>query len=466
MAGIGRTRYFLKFLAIGTALAVGSGCQREQQVVRPYKITCSPGMHPAVYRNQPRGVGERCPRLREGSGSGQELPDRRQPETRRPWGLFPDRVMGPRSGQGSFPDARGGSVGAVEAGQEESATGRGGGLIEPGDYRSARAGGWSTAAEEIGNAGVGFTEGRGDGGGDVVVEEGVAALGVYHVGCGDCLEVRVLQLTELGQEQSYRREVDGQGEIALPVLGEVSVAGLTCEQIRQTLVGQLQREYMRDPQVGVAVCQYASKVVEVQGAVGQPGRVYLRADAARLVDVLAQAGAVLETATQVELRRPGKALVATVPVRRLFAREGHSVTPLVRAGDVVRVLGGLSGYVYVTGQVRQPGAKRLRQPFDLLQAVTCAGGVTPVADREKLRVIRRTEGGRARVMVVDLKKISKGEHPNILLSQNDTVIVPVNHGKKFWADLGGLFHRGAYNGAAMGYSAAGGAGVGGAGGVY
>ena len=167
-----------------------------------------------------------------------------------------------------------------------------------------------------------------------------------------------------------------------------------------------------------------------------------------------------------EILRPTEARRQIVPIARLFATDADQVNPLIRAGDIVRVAGLHAGYIYVAGEVRQPGAKRLRHPFDILQAVTCAGGTTSVADQHKCRVIRRTPEGQERVMIVDLKRIAKGEQPNVLLTQNDTVIVPINHGKKFWADLGGLFQRSVATGTSMGYSAAPGAGLGDAAAAY
>src|SRR5690606_39268689 len=70
-----------------------------------------------------------------------------------------------------------------------------------------------------------------------------------------------------------RREVvvDGQGVIAYPLAGEISVAGLTTTQLATVIENRLRENYVRDPQVSVNVVAPVSNVLTVTGEVRKPG---------------------------------------------------------------------------------------------------------------------------------------------------------------------------------------------------
>ena len=81
--------------------------------------------------------------------------------------------------------------------------------------------------------------------------------------------------------------------------------------------------------------------------------------------------------------------------------------------------------VYVIGKVNKPGDFALNRPIDVLQAISLAGGVTPFAAADKVRVLHR-EGMRQQSVRFRYSEVSKGRHleQNILLQSGDTVIVP------------------------------------------
>jgi len=81
--------------------------------------------------------------------------------------------------------------------------------------------------------------------------------------------------------------------------------------------------------------------------------------------------------------------------------------------------------VYVIGKVNKPGDFALNRPIDVMQAISMAGGVTPFASGDKVRVLHR-EGLRQRAVRFRYSEVAKGRHleQNILLQSGDTVIVP------------------------------------------
>lgn len=89
----------------------------------------------------------------------------------------------------------------------------------------------------------------------------------------------------------------------------------------------------------------------------------------------------------------------------------------------VRGIGG--NRVYVLGKVNQPGAFPLSQPLDVMQALSLAGGTTPFAALDDIRILRR-EAERQTALRFKYTEVEKGHdlQQNILLRSGDTVVVP------------------------------------------
>jgi polysaccharide export outer membrane protein len=89
----------------------------------------------------------------------------------------------------------------------------------------------------------------------------------------------------------------------------------------------------------------------------------------------------------------------------------------------VKSVGG--NMVYVIGKVNKPGVFPLTGPIDVMQALSLAGGATPFADTNGIRVLRR--GGAHQTSIEfrygDVERGRKLDQ-NILLQSGDTVVVP------------------------------------------
>jgi polysaccharide export outer membrane protein len=81
--------------------------------------------------------------------------------------------------------------------------------------------------------------------------------------------------------------------------------------------------------------------------------------------------------------------------------------------------------IFVIGKVNHPGDFPLLRPTDVIQALSLAGGTTPFADTDSIRVLHR-EGPRQSSERFRYGDVSKGRHleQNILLQSGDTVVVP------------------------------------------
>jgi protein involved in polysaccharide export with SLBB domain len=112
---------------------------------------------------------------------------------------------------------------------------------------------------------------------------------------GDVIDIEFWQQADLSGE----RIVDDEGQIQLPLLRDVPVAGLSAEEIRERLT-ELYRQYYSDPLIVVNV----RLGVSITGAVMGPGR-YTVDPALNVLDLIGLAGGLHEEANQeqIELNR-------------------------------------------------------------------------------------------------------------------------------------------------------------------
>ena len=111
------------------------------------------------------------------------------------------------------------------------------------------------------------------------------------IGPGDLLLITVYNEPDLHPEYS----VDGEGNIVFPLVGEVSLAGLTQAQASRALAKELSR-FQKDPQITVMVKNTANYAISVLGHVVRPGKFQIRGKPT-LLSALAEAGGPREEAS-------------------------------------------------------------------------------------------------------------------------------------------------------------------------
>ncbi len=83
--------------------------------------------------------------------------------------------------------------------------------------------------------------------------------------------------------------------------------------------------------------------------------------------------------------------------------------------------------IYVMGRVNKPGEYLIGHYTDVLQALSLAGGLTPFASENDIKIIRRENGDAdQRVFFFRYGDVQKGRElkQNILLQRGDVVMVP------------------------------------------
>jgi protein involved in polysaccharide export with SLBB domain len=89
----------------------------------------------------------------------------------------------------------------------------------------------------------------------------------YVLGPDDQITVSALDAEEISGKPV---RVDLNGNIRLPMVGRLQVAGKTVEQIEADIAGRL-KEYIKDPDVAVSITEFRSQPVSVLGSVKSPG---------------------------------------------------------------------------------------------------------------------------------------------------------------------------------------------------
>lgn len=82
--------------------------------------------------------------------------------------------------------------------------------------------------------------------------------------------------------------------------------------------------------------------------------------------------------------------------------------------------------VYVLGQVARPGEFVMTRTADVMQAISAAGGTTPFAKLDDVKILRRSEQGTQIAIPFKYSDVQEGRklEQNILLRAGDTIVVP------------------------------------------
>lgn len=149
-----------------------------------------------------------------------------------------------------------------------------------------------------------------------------------------------LTIDVFGLEGLEGREVtvDGQGYISFPLVGTVSVAGLTAPELTERLKERLRASYVRNPEVSVNLKESKSKFVSVAGQVSRPG-LYAVQPSMTLMNAIAKAEGVSEFAAIDDV-----VILRTVDEKRYAAlynvaaiQRGNLNDPSIYPGDLVIV---------------------------------------------------------------------------------------------------------------------------------
>lgn len=256
----------------------------------------------------------------------------------------------------------------------------------------------------------------------------------YHLGAGDVVSVSVYMHPDLSIPSALSSSsiglsgaiVSNDGNVQLPLLGVVHVAGMTTAQMQAHLT-KLYAHYVINPKVDVQLQVAHSIRYYLLGEFTKPGLVYSDRPL-NLLEAMALGGSM--DLAKSDLRgayvvQDGRKLPVNFH-ELIMAGDLQQNIPL-QSGDTVLIPSVSTMQAYVFGAVKKPGPV----PFvdgrlSLLQAISDAGMDTTSLTNARLSDIRiiRSEGASGQFYVVDARRILEGKAAPFYLKSGDIVFIP------------------------------------------
>ena len=189
--------------------------------------------------------------------------------------------------------------------------------------------------------------------------------------------------------------------VALAGIGACAVSGLACAaEVAEGLPSVAERVYHVQPGDVLFVSVWKEQDLQLEvlvrpdGAISFPLAGELKAEGRSVEE--------LRTELDQRLRRYIPEAVVTISVKELNGNR-----------------------IYVLGKVNRPGEFPFSRPLDVMQALSLAGGATPFAALNDVRVLRR-ENGRQVAIEFHYGEVERGRNleQNIELHSGDVVVVP------------------------------------------
>lgn len=157
----------------------------------------------------------------------------------------------------------------------------------------------------------------------------------------DSLRVFIFQHEDLNKQMDSV-QVSPEHTVSLPLVGTISVRGLTTRQAESAIREAFDRDFIVNPQVSVVVVKYAERSVNVLGQVGKPDRIpFPQEKGLTIIEAITLAGGPTRLADlrRVKLTRKqadGETVVEEVDVSAMMNKGGKDAVQL-KTGDVIYV---------------------------------------------------------------------------------------------------------------------------------
>lgn len=202
------------------------------------------------------------------------------------------------------------------------------------------------------------------------------------LGPGDTVHVTVFQQPDLTTDA----RINERGSIEMPLVGAVKLAGLSTTEAAKAISEALkQGQYLKQPQVAVALTMVRSRQVSMLGLIVRPGRYPLEEAHTKLPDLIAAAGGIAAGGWEdVTIIRDGKSEKVSA-LSKDFELKG---------GDTVYVDRAPVFYIY--GEVIHSGAYPVKAGLTVMQAISIGGGITPRGSEHRIKLRRVSPDGKTR----------------------------------------------------------------------
>jgi len=158
----------------------------------------------------------------------------------------------------------------------------------------------------------------------------------YRIAPMDTLTVKIFKMPDLSGDY----QVDLTGQIAMPLVGNVTAVDLTTAELDSRLTGAYGSRYLENPDISVGVKSSTRASVTVDGSVAKAGSIPI-SGSTTLMQAVAQAGGTTENANarRVAIFRQIGGQRQAAAFDLVAIRRGESPDPAVYPGDIIVVDG-------------------------------------------------------------------------------------------------------------------------------
>ena len=202
------------------------------------------------------------------------------------------------------------------------------------------------------------------------------------LGPGDTVHVTVFQQPDLTTDA----RINERGSIEMPLVGGIKLAGLSTTEAAKAISDALMEgQYLKQPQVAVALTTVRSRQVSMLGLIVRPGRYPLEEAHTKLPDLVAAAGGIAAGGSEeITIIRDGKSEKVSA-LSKDFELKG---------GDTLYVSSAPVFYIY--GEVVHSGAYPVKAGMTVMQAISIGGGITPRGSENRIKLRRVAADGKTR----------------------------------------------------------------------
>lgn len=197
----------------------------------------------------------------------------------------------------------------------------------------------------------------------------------YPLGVGDELMIRGTGSIDI----DYRAKIDRNGQIAIPTIGQVSLAGVKAGDAESVIRNAVATMY-KGVVISVNFGKLRAITVYVVGQANRPGT-YTVSSLSTLVTTLFASGGpnVNGSMRHLQVKRAGK-IVADLDLYAFIAKGDKSADIKLQDGDSIYIPAA-TGHVALVGKVNTPAIYELRTANDTIESMLdIAGGMPVVAD--------------------------------------------------------------------------------------
>ncbi|MDV7212859.1 polysaccharide biosynthesis/export family protein [Azotobacter beijerinckii] len=239
------------------------------------------------------------------------------------------------------------------------------------------------------------------------------APGPYVIGVGDVLNITVWDHPELTSPAGVQQAPDANGRLVrpdgrlfYPYIGETEAAGLTIEELRNSIAERLAR-YIESPQVDVAVTRFGGRRVILTGAFGHTGPMPLTTLPMTLPAAVGQAGVGGGAdIARLILKRDGREYRLDLDALNRGGAELDRI--YLKDGDQLHLPTNDSRRIFVLGEVVSPGPLSFRsRSMNLTEVIGSVRGLRQETSNPQavyvIRGVRDLERETAQVFQLDAK---------------------------------------------------------------